>query len=140
MASVSTSATASPSILIIGATGHIGGSVLAGLKELNLDARVTALARSEKDFQVITDIYPGVKCVVGSMNDLQTLEQESSKADIVINTSPDVPYEAGIRVILAALAVPRTPHRETFYIHTSGAANTWTEPTGQPSDRVWDDV
>lgn len=140
MASVSTSATVSPSILIIGATGHIGGSVLAGLKELNLDAQVTALARSEKDFQVISDIYPGAKCVLGSMEDLQVLERESSKADIVINTSPDIFYEAGIRVILATLAVPRTPHRETFYIHTSGAANTWTEPTGQPSDRVWDDV
>ncbi|KAL8376924.1 hypothetical protein RB595_007853 [Gaeumannomyces hyphopodioides] len=131
---------ASPSILIIGATGHIGSSVLAGLKELNLDARVAALARTEKDFQVISDIYPGVRCVLGSMEDLSTLEQESLKADIIINTSPDMPYEAGIRAILAALARPRAPPRETFYIHTSGAANIWTEPTGQPSDRVWDDV
>ncbi|KAL8404391.1 hypothetical protein RB594_009296 [Gaeumannomyces avenae] len=134
---------ASPSILIIGATGHIGSSVLAGLKELNLDARMAALARTEKDFQAISDIYPGVRCVLGSTEDLPMLEQESLKAEIVINTSPDIPYEAGIRVILTALARPRRhperpststhPARPTYGLSPPGSPRTASGTTSRTS-------
>lgn len=71
-------------ILIFGATGYIGGSVLARLLEhpKRDSFEITAVIRSAtkaKDFEPF-----GIKTIIGSLDDDDVLERAASGADVVI--------------------------------------------------------
>lgn len=102
------------------------------------DATLTALVRDEHKASRLTNKYPRLECIIGDSGSLETLEQASRKADIVINTSPDITHDDGILSILRGLK-GRADHKP-FYIHTSGASLIWDEPTGSKDARWWDDI
>lgn len=76
--------TSKTSILLTGATGYIGGSVLARLLSLpnasNLD--ITVLVRSPEKATKFESF--GVRAVVGDQTDYAKLEQLSEKAQVVL--------------------------------------------------------
>lgn len=99
---------------------------------------VKALVRDEQKAARLRKKYPEVETVVGDAGALELLEKESQAADIVINTSPDVTHDTGIRAILSGLKA--RAGSKPYYIHTSGASLIWDEPTGAKDARSWDDV
>ncbi|KAL0943387.1 nucleoside-diphosphate-sugar epimerase [Colletotrichum truncatum] len=125
-------------IFFVGATGHIGGAVLDQLLQKHADAKVKALVRDEGKAARLAAKYPQVECVVGDTGNLEVLENCSKAADIVINTSPDITHDAGIKAILTGLKA--RDGVKPYYIHTSGASLIWDEPTGSKDARWWDDI
>lgn len=81
-------------ILIFGATGYIGGSILARLLEhpKNHSFEITAVLRSEakaKDFESF-----GIKTVIGSLDNDELLERVSAEADIVIQSVSQISFRS----------------------------------------------
>lgn len=70
-----------------GATGYIGGEVLHTLQHVHPEYEVAALIRdSEKGGKVLA-AYPKVRVVLADLDDVETIEKESRKANIVIRES-----------------------------------------------------
>lgn len=68
-----------------GATGYIGGDALYTLMQAHPDYDVTALVRNiDKGAQVASQ-YPTIKLVYGNLDNVELLEQEARKADIVLS-------------------------------------------------------
>ncbi|KAM7183546.1 hypothetical protein V8F33_013518 [Rhypophila sp. PSN 637] len=130
-------------VLILGATGHIGGAVLDDLLNTQPDVTVIAQVRSDKDSNVLKSQYSRfentLQIVVGSYND-PALNSAVQAASIVINCGPDAANEENIRSLLATLASSITANKPKFYIGTTGAALIWDSPSGNPDARTWDDV
>lgn len=137
--------------LSIGGTGHIGGAVLHKLLEQHAEAatsqqlQVKVLARSEDKAARLREKYPVVQTLVGDMGDYAKVEAASRESDMVINVSPDITHDDGIRAVLRGLharaektSAPASAPKP-YYIHTSGASLIWDEPTGNPDARLWDD-
>ncbi|KAM7218498.1 hypothetical protein V8F06_006102 [Rhypophila decipiens] len=130
-------------VLILGATGHIGGAVLDDLLNTQPDVTVVAQVRSDKDSNVLKSQYSQfestLQIVVGSYND-PALNSAVQAASIVINCGPDATNEENIRSLLSTLASSITANKPKFYIGTTGAALIWDSPSGNPDARTWDDV
>ncbi|KAK6063656.1 nucleoside-diphosphate-sugar epimerase [Seiridium cupressi] len=125
-------------IFFVGGTGHIGGAVLDQLLQKYPEVTVKALVRDEQKAGRLTKKYPKVECVIGDTLSPEILEKASRESDLVINTSPDVTHDKGIKAILGGLKSHGEPKR--YYIHTSGASLIWDEPTGSKDARWWDDI
>ncbi|GBE88351.1 hypothetical protein SCP_1301660 [Sparassis crispa] len=108
------------SILLIGATGYIGGSVLTRLMKhpnaSNFD--ITVLVRSEEKAKKLEAF--GVHTVIGSFGDTEKLEALASKASIVFNCA-DADDLGAARAILRGMQKRHTEAGEIpTLIHTSG--------------------
>ncbi|KAJ9132120.1 NAD(P)-binding protein [Pleurostoma richardsiae] len=123
-------------IFFIGATGHIGGAVIDGLLSKNSNLSITALFRSPDKAMRYQERFPAVKTVIGDLEDLYTIEEQSRAAAIVINTAPDLYMRVTDAV---ARGLSSRPTRG-FYIHTAGAALIWEQPCGESSPMIWDDI
>ncbi|KAK7726434.1 hypothetical protein SLS53_009521 [Cytospora paraplurivora] len=135
----------------IGGTGHLGGAVLDLLQREHPDVPLKALIRSDDKASRLKSRYPKVAAVMGDLDSLTVLEEESRSADIVINCAPDITHDSGIGAVLSGLEgggpTASTGQREQgqggrkgFYIHTSGAATFYDEPGGVRGERVYDDM
>ncbi|KAA1475298.1 NAD(P)-binding protein [Dentipellis sp. KUC8613] len=107
-------------ILLTGATGYIGGSVL----QLLLDHpkrdtfEITAYLRNAEKAKKLETF--GVHTIVGTLDDIDKLEDAASKADLVLNVA-DADHFEGNTAILRGL---KKRHEKTgevpILIHTSG--------------------
>lgn len=106
--------------------------------------QIKVLARSEDKAARLREKYPSpvMQTLVGDMSDLDKVEAASRESDLVINTSPDITHDDGIKAILRGLEArgAANPTTKPYYIHTSGASLIWDEPTGNPEARLWDDI
>ncbi|KAF8623606.1 hypothetical protein AX17_007309 [Amanita inopinata Kibby_2008] len=105
---------------IIGATGYIGGTVLARfLKHPKRDTfQFTAIARSPEKAEKLKQL--GVTTSVGSFTDSALLEQLASKADVVISMA-DADDLGAARAILKGLKAKYEATKVLpILIHTSG--------------------
>lgn len=111
--------------------------------------RVTVLVQSEAKGRRLAEKYPRVRTIVGSMGEHDKVERACRDADVVVNTSPDITHDEGIRAILRGLQEAedgegsrggRKRSRRAYYVHTSGASLIWDEPRGSGEGRWWDDV
>ncbi|KAK5654297.1 hypothetical protein OQA88_7474 [Cercophora sp. LCS_1] len=124
-----------PNILFIGATGHIGAAVLDALLTAHPDLSIHAIIRSIADAEDLKDTYQTITTSVGDLSNLPLLESAASKAEIVINTAPDVGNTPSLTALLTGLVSSAgTPK---FYLHTSGAARIWSPPE---STHTWSDL
>jgi nucleoside-diphosphate-sugar epimerase len=57
------------------------------LLKLDVPYPITALTRSQDKADLINKLRPNVKAVVGSLSDLDLLEEQASQHDITINTA-----------------------------------------------------
>ncbi len=102
--------------------------------------KAKALIRNEGQAHRLTAKYPSLQCIIGDLDNLDTIQCACSETDIVINSAPDITHDDAIQAILRALK--KGTGRKGYYIHTSGAylVINATEPGGLKDARVWDDV
>jgi hypothetical protein len=106
-------------ILFLGATGYIGGSIL--------DRLITHPSRSS--FEIVSfsrnadkakklEAEFGIKTVLGSLDDVQKIEAQAAKTDIVFHTAESADHLPSAQAILRGL---KKRHEETgkvpVYIH-----------------------
>lgn len=122
-------------VLFTGATGYVGGAILDRLLvHAQRDSfEITSFSRDATKAQALEAQF-GVKSVLGSLSDVQKLEDLAAGADIVLNTaaSDDLPV---IQAILRGLKRRHTATGETpAFIHTVsiglhyGRGRTLTHP------------
>ncbi|KAK4217564.1 hypothetical protein QBC37DRAFT_414747 [Rhypophila decipiens] len=130
-------------VLLIGATGNIGGAVLDSLLKDYPGVTVIAQVRSEEDSTILKNQYAQynktLQIVVAASIDSEALKQAAESAAVVLNCGPDVAQENNINKLLSTLACSITDQPK-FYVGTTGAASMWDEPVGSPEARTWDDV
>lgn len=70
-------------LFVTGATGYIGGDALFAIASAHPEYEITALVRnSDKGVQVAKE-YAKVKLVYGDLDNVELLEDEAKKADVV---------------------------------------------------------
>ncbi|TDL19366.1 NAD(P)-binding protein [Rickenella mellea] len=107
-------------IFLIGATGYIGGAILVELKKVYPDANINALVRSPSHNDAIR--AAGAQPIQGSFDNLDIIEEQASKADLVINAADSDTVEL-MNAILRGLKKRKESGAGTpSYVHTSGAA------------------
>ncbi|QRW07223.1 NAD(P)H-binding family protein [Ceratobasidium sp. AG-Ba] len=128
-------------IFFLGATGYVGGPLLTSLLNTYPSATVTALVRKPEAGQAIKALSPNrIAIVQGSHSDLELIEDESTKSDLVINAadSDDLPLT---KAIISGLG---KREKKGILLHTSGSAvvidgNISGDLSAQNS-KVWDDT
>lgn len=128
-------------VLFIGATGYIGGSVLADFVQRYPEFIYTALIRNPKDTKAIASL--NVRVVQGSHSDTELIERVASEHDIVVNgaDADDVPLADAIIKGLFTRANSKDGSRKPIYIHTSGTGVVTDAVTGEFKDiKIYDDL
>ncbi|KAH7355009.1 hypothetical protein BKA65DRAFT_452177 [Rhexocercosporidium sp. MPI-PUGE-AT-0058] len=136
----------SPKIFVTGATGYIGGDVMYAFHKSHPEYEYTALVRnSDKGAQVAAS-FPSVRLVYGTLDDSKLLEEESSKADIIIHTADSSDHAGAAKAIAKGIAAGHSKEKPGFWLHLSGTGilcwkDMETETYGEPpSQQPYDDI
>lgn len=116
-------------ILVVGATGYLGGAV--ALRLLRQGHAVTALVRDTARAEALT--RAGLALRPGSLDDAAGLKRAVDEADATINAA-DSDHAAGVTAILEAIAGTG----KTF-IHTSGISVTGDRAAGAGGGMIRDE-
>lgn len=136
-----------PNILLLGASGFIGGTTLDTLIQIHPSYSVTALVRTPYQASTLKASYPNANLttVIGSLTTPGSLTREASKASIILQLA-NGDHEDGTTALLNASVSSSHPHStkggKRYYIHLSGAANLLdlTLPPGSPASRSYTDT
>lgn len=74
-------------VFLTGATGYIGGDVLASIASQFPTASITALVRDTAKAKPITDKYPHVQLQQGDLDSTDVIEAAVQETDVVINAA-----------------------------------------------------
>ena len=92
-----------PRIFMTGVTGYIGGDALYEIATKHPEYEIAALVRnSDKGAQVASQ-YAKIRLVYGSLDDEALMEEETKKADIVINCAHS-DHQIGAKALARGLA------------------------------------
>ncbi|KAF9916115.1 hypothetical protein BX616_004580 [Lobosporangium transversale] len=111
-------------IFFLGATGYIGSSIIDLLhqkKTIGTKYALHALVRSQEKADRLRSL--GIEPVLGSLDDSNLLEQEASKADVVLAAADADHLPSAKAVIKGLLHRPRAhadSRKRPILIHTSG--------------------
>lgn len=107
-------------IFLTGATGYIGGAVLALLLEAPNDKlyKIAALVRSHQKAPLLEAL--GVRPVLGSLADLELLEKEARENDATIHTANADDLPAIQAILKGLIAGGESGGKKKVLIHTSG--------------------
>lgn len=83
--------THNPRILLTGATGAIGSTVLAELYASHSPESLTVFVRPSRKSQKLAKRYPGVRMVHGSVTDPEAVKKACADQDIVIHLAAVIP-------------------------------------------------
>ncbi|KAJ5699413.1 hypothetical protein N7536_002426 [Penicillium majusculum] len=127
-------------IFLTGATGYIGGEVLHALQHAHPDYEVAALIRDSEKAGKVLAAFPRVRVVLAGLEDVEIIEKESRKADIVIHTASNKHLES-VKAIGRGLA----GRQNAYYIQVTGASvlagpEVDKNLYGEPSDQIIDDL
>ncbi|GMF80385.1 unnamed protein product [Aspergillus oryzae] len=139
--------TSDAKILLTGATGFIGGSVLTALLQSSASSLqsgpITCLMRGADRAALLTSTYgERVKpTVYGGLDDLETITAVAAQHDVVINTTLGY-HSASTKALLRGLAQRKAQTgRDVWLIHTSGTSNIGDKPITKPVGvREFDDL
>jgi nucleoside-diphosphate-sugar epimerase len=107
-------------LFLIGATGYIGGEILAQLQSFEIPFEITALVRSQEQADKLASALPSVRTVLGDLNSHELLVKESSNADVIIQ-SADCDH---VEVILSIIEGARKSNRtRPLVIQVSGTGS-----------------
>ncbi|KAI0527893.1 hypothetical protein F5B22DRAFT_9323 [Xylaria bambusicola] len=131
-------------IFVIGVTGYIAGDALDALTRKYPGYEYAALVRSEASAARVREAYPGVRVVLGSLDDVESIRKEAAWADLVLDGA-DADHVVAMNAIVAGLVEGHSATRPGFWLHTSGTgimtySDTAQDRFGQPPDREFDDV
>lgn len=128
-------------ILITGAAGYLGGTVLDVLCKTVPDCQYSVLVRTTEQSQAISKAHPGVSTIVGDLSDKELVTASASTVDGVINCAGDDNPDV-LRHLIAGMAANPKPTKGTL-LHVSGVT-CLVDPAnpgfGHPSTKVYSDV
>jgi uncharacterized protein YbjT (DUF2867 family) len=106
-------------IFLLGATGYIGGTVLAQLLADKNKYTITTLSRSPERTKLLEK--EGITAIQGSLSDLEILEKEAAANDVTIHCA-DADDLPAVQAIIKGLRKGgrRRNGEKRVYIHTSG--------------------
>ncbi|KAH7117581.1 NAD dependent epimerase/dehydratase family protein [Dendryphion nanum] len=117
-------------ILITGATGYIGGSILTDLLRTNHRAKdyvISALVRRADQAKALES--KGVNPILfKDLDDSETITRAASEHDIVINTASGFHTSSARALILGLSSRQKQTGSQTHFIHTSGTSNLADRP------------
>ncbi|TDL19371.1 NAD-binding protein [Rickenella mellea] len=105
-------------IFLLGATGTIGGSILVDLKKTHPEANIMALVRSAAHNDAVR--AAGAEPVQGTFSDLDIIEEQASKADIVLNAAQPDDLQLANAILKGLKKRKKSGQGVPSYIHTSG--------------------
>jgi nucleoside-diphosphate-sugar epimerase len=117
-------------VLVIGASGYIGGAVSRALQRAG--HAVEALVRSSAGAEAL--VKAGLAARPGSLDDAASLRSAIEPADAVINAA-DSDHAAGLQAILAAIA-----GTAKVFIHTSGISVTADRAAGAAGGAILEET
>ncbi|KAF2735825.1 NAD(P)-binding protein [Polyplosphaeria fusca] len=128
----------SPRVLLTGATGYIGGTVLDTLVSTHPDYDVTVLLRNvPENFR---STYPNVKIVNGHFDSTDIIADAASQADIVIHHGLPL-HDASLNALITGLL---RRSEQSFLIRLSGSvmASDFMEEArlGSLNQKTWSDL
>jgi len=139
-------------ILIIGATGYIGGDALFALLEKHpeLEQNITCLVRNSDRGAIVAKKYPKIQFVYGSLDDEEILTQAAEASDIVGHFA-NCDHQEAATALTTGLSLRSQSSHPAFLIHTSGTGIlTWADvrasrwgaaaPDSEPTYDDWDGV
>ncbi|CZT17930.1 related to nucleoside-diphosphate-sugar epimerase [Ramularia collo-cygni] len=109
-----------PKIFITGVTGYIAGDALHVLNNAHPEYEYTALVRSQEKADKVKSAYPKINIVLGGLDDSSLLEEEASKADIVLHAADASDHEGAAKSIARGLAKGHSKEHPGFWLHTGG--------------------
>ncbi|KAF8850555.1 NAD(P)-binding protein [Acephala macrosclerotiorum] len=118
-------------ILLTGATGYIGGAVLAQILESTPDVlakhQISVLIRGKEKVAVFEKM--GVKPILfNSLDETEFLRKLASEYDIIIHTASGF-HTASAKALVTGLGDRRKQTgKEVHYIHTTGTSNLGDQP------------
>lgn len=126
----------SHNILVTGASGYLGGTLLAHWKDAGLPpyAKLYALVRSEEQREAVTQY--GAEALVDNLKDHQTIIQKIIDLQIsVVYFLIDAYTSHRQQAMIGALGkVREQTGREVHFLHTGGAKH-YSNHAGMPTDR-----
>ncbi|KAG8909003.1 hypothetical protein FRB99_000106 [Tulasnella sp. 403] len=131
-------------LFLVGASGYIGGSVLAGFLRNYPHFVYTTLVRNPDNIPAIEAL--GVKAIKGSHDDAELIEKIAAGNDIVVNCADadDIGLTRAILKGLSQQASMVPGGRPPILIHTSGTAVVCDKPDGafhtETAERIYDDA
>ncbi|KAI1367056.1 hypothetical protein F5Y08DRAFT_103178 [Xylaria arbuscula] len=129
-------------IFVIGATGYITGDALYALAKKHPEFEYAALVRSESSSRRVSEAFPDVRIVIGSLDDAEIVKKEAAWADLVLDGA-NADHEIALNAITAGLVEGHSASRPGYWLHTGGTGIlTYYEQEhfGQPPAREYDDV
>ncbi|TVY33380.1 Uncharacterized protein LSUB1_G007852, partial [Lachnellula subtilissima] len=138
-----------PKVFITGVTGYIGGDALYALEKAHPEYEYTALVRNPDKGAPVASVYPNIRLVYGTLDDVELLEKESASADIVLHTADSSDHTVAAKAIAKGLESGHTKEKPGFWLHVSGTGiltwkdletSTFGEPPSQPPYDDLDDV
>ncbi|KAI5460982.1 hypothetical protein BGZ63DRAFT_357527 [Mariannaea sp. PMI_226] len=111
-------------ILITGATGYIGGSVLTEILKspISQNVSISVLVRREDQAEILRE-HGVIPIIFRDLDDLATLEQVSSDFDVVINSANSFHPTSAVALIKGLAKRKEKTGAEVHFIHTSGTSN-----------------
>jgi N-acetyl-gamma-glutamylphosphate reductase len=71
-------------IFATGITGYIGGDAIYAIVTAHPEYEVSALVRDKEKGAEVVKAHPNIRIVHGELEDSELLEEEASKADIIL--------------------------------------------------------
>ena len=130
-------------ILLTGATGYIGGSVLTGLLQHPSVAQfnITILIRGDET-RVKKLASLGITPLIGSNDSHEIIEKAASESHVVIHTANSADDLSSTKAIISGLNMRiKATGKPAIYIHTSGTAVIAEDVRGKKgSNTVYNDL
>ncbi|KAG9123988.1 hypothetical protein FRC07_013292 [Ceratobasidium sp. 392] len=126
----------STKIFILGATGYIGGAIIAELLRTSAAFTITALVRKDQDIETLETL--GIKTIKGSFTDVDKIEEASREADIVFNAA-DADDMSLTQAVLKGL---KSKKERGVLIQTSGTgllSDGYNGELTQEGSKIWND-
>ena len=116
-------------IFITGATGYIGGSIAATMRDAGHE--VVGLVRSDE--RANQAIAKGIKPIMGSLDDPDVLARAATRAEAVINCASS-DHRGAVEAMLGAME-----GTDKLFVHTSGTSIVGYPDEGEERDGVYDE-
>jgi nucleoside-diphosphate-sugar epimerase len=134
-------------ILITGATGYVGGTILSQLIKSTApsirDLTFDLLIRDEAQAKKLKDAYgPRINTIKwGGLTDVQSIEDTASKYNIIINTASGFIPEGAVAFVTGLARGIKEGKPAPWMLHISGCSNFADCPLTQPPVpvREWND-
>ncbi|KAF7594742.1 hypothetical protein BBP40_008449 [Aspergillus hancockii] len=128
-------------ILITGASGYLGGSLLARLAQANLPPyqKLYALVRTDEQGKAVKEHYGAGPIQIDLANETNTIKAIVDREITIIYYLIDALNSGVQKTMIRALGeVKRRTGKEVHFLHTSGA-KIFSSHAGHPIDRpLWD--